>query len=60
MRLLTPLRKCDTFNPMRLQQTSVRIPPNEMNRLAALAKEEGLQVSDLIRRAIREYLGRIK
>jgi hypothetical protein len=31
-----------------------------MKKLAVLAKEEGLQVSDLIRRAIREYLKRTK
>jgi predicted DNA-binding protein len=55
---LTPITKCDTVYPMRLQQTSIRIPPNEMKKLAALAKKEGLQVSDLIRRAIREYLTR--
>jgi len=41
---------------MRLQQTSVRIPPSDLTKLDRLAKKEGLQASDLIRRAIRQYL----
>lgn len=41
-----------------MQQTSIRVPPAELKKLAALAEKEGLQASDLIRRAIREYLER--
>jgi predicted DNA-binding protein len=45
---------------MKLQQTSIRIPPADLVKLDALAKKEGLQASDLIRRAIRQYLERVK
>ena len=45
---------------MKLQQTSIRIPPADLVKLDGLAKKEGLQSSDLIRRAIREYLERVK
>jgi len=45
---------------MKMQQTSIRVPVADLKQLAALAKKEGLQASDLIRRAIREYLERVK
>ncbi len=45
---------------MKLQQTAIRIPSADLTRLVALAKKEGLHASDLIRRAIREYLERVK
>ena len=50
----------DTLNLMKMQQTSIRVPVADLKQLAALAKKEGLQASDLIRRAIREYLERVK
>jgi len=45
---------------MKLQQTAIRIPAADLTRLVGLAKKEGLNASDLIRRAIREYLERVK
>jgi len=41
-----------------MQQTSIRVPVADLKQLAALAKKEGLQASDLIRRAVREYLSK--
>ena len=45
---------------MRMKQTTIRVPTADLTRLAALAKKEGLNASDLIRRAIREFLKRAK
>jgi len=43
---------------MKMQQTSIRVPAADLKQLAGRAKKEGLQASDLIRRAIREFLER--
>jgi predicted transcriptional regulator len=43
---------------MRMKVRSIRIPPDDSKKLEALAKLEGLQASDLIRRAIREFLAK--
>jgi predicted DNA-binding protein len=43
---------------MKMQQTSIRVPAANLKKLTALAKKEGLQASDLIRRAIRHYLSK--
>jgi metal-responsive CopG/Arc/MetJ family transcriptional regulator len=41
-----------------MQQTSIRVPVADLKQLAERAKKEGLQASDLIRRAIRDYLSK--
>jgi predicted DNA binding CopG/RHH family protein len=41
---------------MRRRQTSIRIDGPDYKKLEIRAKAEGLNVADLIRRAIREYL----
>jgi metal-responsive CopG/Arc/MetJ family transcriptional regulator len=41
-----------------LRQTSVRIEDTDLKKLDALAKKDGLKGSDLIRRAVREYLNK--
>jgi predicted DNA-binding protein len=45
---------------VKMKQTAIRIPATDLTRLVGLAKKEGLSASDLIRRAIREYLERGK
>jgi Ribbon-helix-helix protein, copG family len=57
---LTNVSHWDTLGFMRMQQTAIRVPAADLTRLTALAKKEGLHASDLIRRAIREYLERAK
>jgi hypothetical protein len=47
---------CDTLGSVRLQQTSIRIAAPDLKKLTTLAEAEGLNASDLIRRAIREFL----
>lgn len=41
------------------QQISVRVPEQDLRQLMELATKEGLDVSDIIRRSIRELLARI-
>lgn len=39
-------------------QTSVRLPEQDMRALQAMAEAEGLKLSDMIRRAVRQLLAR--
>jgi macrodomain Ter protein organizer (MatP/YcbG family) len=54
---LTPLR----FHIGRIEHTkvlSIRVPPETYNRLSLYAKNQKLSVSEVVRRAIEEYLNR--
>jgi len=46
----------DTLGSMRRRQTSIRIDGPDYKKLEKQAKAEGLNVADLIRRAIREFV----
>lgn len=41
---------------VKMKQTSLRIPADDMQRLETIAKREGLKVADIMRRAITKYL----
>jgi predicted DNA-binding protein len=41
---------------VKMRQTSLRIPADDMKRLETIAKDEGLKIADIVRRAITKYL----
>jgi Arc/MetJ-type ribon-helix-helix transcriptional regulator len=45
---------------MRMKRTHVFLPQPAINQLQALAEKTGLSISELIRRAIDEYLERLR
>ena len=54
---LTRAFSCITLgDEMGLKLTSLRLPAEDMKRLAKIAKKEGLKPADIMRRAIREFL----